>query len=151
VTDAAAVRPEVAVGGIAFDERGRVLLVQRGRPPAAGLWTVPGGRVEPGETLAAACRREVHEETGLEVTVGALVEVVERFVRDQAGALRHHFVIHDYLVEVTGGSLAPASDAHDARWCEPADLERLPLTEGLLPVIDRARDTARGRYHQPGA
>jgi 8-oxo-dGTP diphosphatase len=150
MTDAAAVRPEVAVGGIAFDERGRVLLVQRGRPPAAGLWTVPGGRVEPGETLAAACRREVHEETGLEVTVGALVEVVERFVRDQAGALRHHFVIHDYLVEVTGGSLAPASDARDARWCEPADLERLPLTEGLLPVIDRARDTARGRAPRPG-
>jgi 8-oxo-dGTP diphosphatase len=141
VSDAAAVRPEVAVGGIAFDERGRVLLVQRGRPPAAGLWTVPGGRVEPGEPLAAACRRELREETGLEVAVGPLVEVVERFVRDPAGALRHHFVILDYLVEVTGGSLVPASDARDARWCEPAELESMALTEGLLPVIDRARDT----------
>jgi 8-oxo-dGTP diphosphatase len=138
--DAPAVRPEVAVGGIAFDERGRVLLVQRGTPPSAGYWTVPGGRVEPGETLAAACRRELHEETGLEVVVGLLVEVVERIVRDPAGALRHHFVILDYLVEVTGGDLAPASDVRDARWCEPADLERLPLTGGLLPVIERARN-----------
>jgi ADP-ribose pyrophosphatase YjhB (NUDIX family) len=138
--DAAVVRPEVAVGGIAFDERGRVLLVQRGTPPSVGSWTVPGGRVEPGETLDAACRRELHEETGLEVAVGPLVEAVERVMRDDAGALRHHFVILDYLVEVTGGALAPASDVRDARWCEPADLERLPLTDGLLPVIERARN-----------
>jgi 8-oxo-dGTP diphosphatase len=138
-----AVRPEVAVGGIAFDAHGRVLLVQRGNPPSAGFWTVPGGRVEPGETLDAACRREMHEETGLEVRVGALVEVVERIVRDDGGALRYHFVILDYVVEVVGGALTPASDARDARWCEDAELERLAridaLTDGLLPVIERAR------------
>lgn len=137
--EAAAVWPALAVGGIAFDERGRVLLVQRGTPPSLGDWTVPGGRVEPGETLAAACRRELREETGLAVTVGPLVEVVERIERDPSGALRHHFVIFDYLVEIAGGSLAAASDARDARWCEPTDLERLPLTAGLLPVIERAR------------
>jgi ADP-ribose pyrophosphatase YjhB (NUDIX family) len=132
------VRPEVAVGGVAFDAAGRVLLVQRGNPPGAGSWTVPGGRVEPGETLAEACRRELREETGLDVAVGPLVEALERMHHD-AGALRYHFVILDYLVEVTGGALAPASDVRDARWCTPADLEALPLTDGLLPVIERAR------------
>lgn len=144
----APVRPrvaiEVAVGGIAFDDRGRVLLVQRGQPPGAGAWTVPGGRVEPGEPLSAACSRELREETGLEVAVGPLVEVVDRIGHTAAGALGYHFVILDYLVEVTGGALAPASDARDARWCDQDDLDRLPLTEGLLPVIERARELARG-------
>lgn len=143
------VRPEVtvevAVAGIAFDDRGRVLLVQRGRPPSAGAWTVPGGRVEPGETLAAACRRELREETGIEVEVGPLVAVLDRIGHTPAGALHHHFVILDYLVEITGGALAPASDARDARFYDRDELERLPLTEGLLPVIERARDLASRR------
>lgn len=137
------VRPEVAVGGIAFDADGRVLLIQRGNPPSAGYWTVPGGRVEPGETLAEACRRELREETGLEVAVGPLVEALDRVHRDAGGALQYHFVILDYLVEITGGALAPASDVRDARWCAPADLDALPLTDGLLPVIERARALAR--------
>lgn len=141
-----AVRPTVAVGGIAFDNQGRVLLIQRGRPPSAGRWTIPGGRVEPGETLAEACARELAEETGLVVEVGPLVEVLERIGRDPDGdsgsgsaALHYHFVILDFLVHVRGGRLAAAGDARDARWCTTADLAALPLTEGLEPVIARAR------------
>lgn len=149
MSDAAAsraVRPTVAVGGIAFDDQGRVLLIQRGRPPSAGRWTIPGGRVESGETLAEACARELAEETGLVVQVGPLVEVLERIGRDPDGnadsgstALQYHFVILDFLVHVRGGRLAAAGDARDARWCTTADLAALPLTEGLEPVIERAR------------
>lgn len=133
--------PEVAVGGIAFDERGRVLLVQRGRPPSRGSWTLPGGRVELGETLQEACAREFREETGLHIEVGEVAEVVDRIGRD-AGAVLYHFVIIDFLVTVRGGALAPADDAMDVRWCTEADLCALPLTSGLLPVLRRARARA---------
>lgn len=128
--------PVVAVGGIAFDERGRVLLIQRGKPPAEGQWSIPGGRVELGETLTAACAREMREETGLEVEVGAVVAVVDRIADDPGD---YHFVIIDYLVTVTGGGLRPSDDARDARWLDAHELERLPLTDGLLPVLQRAR------------
>jgi 8-oxo-dGTP diphosphatase len=130
-------RPTVAVGAFVFDEAGRVLLVQRGRPPGEGLWTVPGGRVELGESLAAAVVREVREETGLDVECGPLVEVVERVT--DVGASRWHYVILDYLATVVGGTLAAATDVRDARFVDDAALAALPLTDGLLPVLARAR------------
>jgi ADP-ribose pyrophosphatase YjhB (NUDIX family) len=103
--------PVVAVGAIAIDDGGRVLLVQRGKPPGVGLWTVPGGKLLLGESLVTGCEREVREETGLEVEVGQLVTVVERVVRDDDGRIAYHFVIHDYLVHVRGGELAADDDA----------------------------------------
>lgn len=126
--------PVVAVGAFVFDGQGRVLLVQRGKPPGAGLWTVPGGRLEGGETLAQAVAREVREETGLVVEVGALACVVERMGDD------YHFVILDYLARVVGGMLAHGSDAKDARFVAASELPGLPLTEGLAELIERARD-----------
>lgn len=126
--------PVVAAGAFVFDGDGRVLLVQRGKPPGVGLWTVPGGRLERGETLAQAVAREVREETGLVVEVGALACVVERIADD------YHFVILDYLARVVGGTLAPGSDASDAKFVDRAELESLPLTEGLAEQIERARD-----------
>lgn len=136
------VRPTVAVGAIAFDPDGRVLLIRRGTPPGQGLWTVPGGRVEPGETCAEACAREAAEETGLTVEVADLVEVVERIGRAEGGALGHHFVILDYLVRVTGGTLDARSDAAAAGWFTPAEAAELDTTDGLLPVLERARAMA---------
>jgi 8-oxo-dGTP diphosphatase len=137
-------RPTVAVGAIVFDERGRVLLIQRGRPPGVGLWTVPGGRVELGETLAAAVEREVLEETGVAVTCGPLVEVVERVTRE--GDATWHYVILDYLAHAApGGAHATpvhGDDAADVRWFGIDELDQAPLTEGLLPVIDKARRLA---------
>jgi ADP-ribose pyrophosphatase YjhB (NUDIX family) len=130
-------RPTVAVGAIVFDDRGRVLLIQRGTPPAAGRWTVPGGRVELGESLAAAVEREVREETGLDVACGALVEVVERITIE--GDATWHYVILDFLAHARGGALARGDDAADARWFGIDELDQAPLTEGLLPVIDKAR------------
>ena len=134
-------RPTVAVGAIVFDARGRVLLVKRGKPPAQGLWTVPGGRVELGETLTAAVEREVREETGVEVTCGALVEVVERITTE--GDATWHYVILDYLAHaVPRAALAHGDDAADARWFAIDELDAAPLTDGLLPVIDKARRAA---------
>jgi ADP-ribose pyrophosphatase YjhB (NUDIX family) len=130
------VTPVVAVAAIVFDEVGCVLLVERARPPGVGLWTVPGGKLEWGESLVAAVAREVREETGLVVEVGALVEVVERTGDG------YHFVILDYLARVTGGTLAPGSDARAVRFVDDAGLTELPLTDGLLAVLARARRQA---------
>lgn len=127
--------PVVAVGAIVFDDAGHVLLVERGSPPGVGLWSVPGGKLEPAETLAQAVAREVAEETGLVVEVGPLACVVER-IGDG-----HHYVILDYLGRVIGGELAAASDARAARFVAPEELATLAVTEGLVAVVDRARAT----------
>jgi mutator protein MutT len=134
--------PRIAVAAIVFDGD-RVLLVERGAPPGVGLWTVPGGKVEPGERLADAVVREVREETGLDVRCGAIVEVVERIGDD------YHYVIVDYVAYGRGEPIA-AGDARDARWVALDEIDRLPLTDGLRPVVDRARalsstDAAAGR------
>ena len=124
--------PVVGVGAFILDGP-RVLVIQRGRPPGEGLWSVPGGRLEAGETIAQAVAREVREETGLTVEVGPFVCVIERFGDD------FHFVILDYLARVVGGTLAAGTDAADARWVTDQELASLPTTEGLLDVLARAR------------
>jgi len=132
----AGVRPVVAIGAIVFDAAGRVLLVERGRPPGVGQWTVPGGKLEPGETLERGVVREVREETGLTVEVGPLACVVER-IGDG-----YHFVILDYLARVLGDGVPLAGDdARHARFVDDAELAILPLTEGLADVLARARAT----------
>ena len=127
--------PIVAVAAIVYDPQGRVLLVERGRPPGEGLWTVPGGRLEATETLAQGVAREVREETGMIVEVGALACVVERIGDD------HHFVILDYVARAIGGELAASSDARAAKWVDEGELQHLPLTEGLQDVLSRARNS----------
>ncbi|MCK2213023.1 NUDIX domain-containing protein [Actinomadura sp. ATCC 31491] len=118
------------VGAIIMDAAGRLLLVKRGHPPGMGLWSVPGGRLEAGESDEAGLRREVLEETGLRVEVGALAGLVER-----PGPGGVTYVIRDYLATVTGGTAAAGDDAAELRWCAPGDLARLPLTEGLLDAL----------------
>ena len=127
--------PIVAIGAFVFDAQGRVLVVERAKPPGEGLWSIPGGRLERNETLAQAVAREVREETGLVVEVGPLACVVERMGDD------FHFVILDYLARVIGGQLAAGSDARAARFVDDQELARLPVTDGLPTVLERARAT----------
>ena len=112
------------------DGRGRLLMIKRGHEPGAGLWSIPGGRIEPGETDAEALVREMFEETGLAVEAGRLVGSVRRPGLD--GAV---IDIRDYAATVTGGTLRPGDDAADARWVEAADLDSLEITEGLIEAL----------------
>lgn len=135
--------PVIAVAGVAFDDYGRVLLIQRATAPNRGLWTVPGGRVGWGEKLVDAAKREFREETGLDAHIGPMITVVERMSPPEAGEHdAYHFVIVDYLVTATFGELEPGSDAADARWVELDRLSSLSLTEGLEPVIIHAAGLA---------
>lgn len=113
------------VGGLAYDAGGRLLLVRRRNDPGRGLWSVPGGRVEPGESDAQALTREMHEETGFTVVTGDLVGRVQR----------GPYSIADYRCTVTGGELRAGDDALDARWCDAADLAALPLVDELLETL----------------
>jgi 8-oxo-dGTP diphosphatase len=112
------------------DAAGRLLLIRRGREPGRGLWSLPGGRVERGETVAAAAVREVREETGLDVVAGAPVGRVER-----AGPAGQTYVIEDVACTVRGGTLKAGDDADDVRWVAAGDLAELPLSEGLLEAL----------------
>ena len=111
--------PLLSVGAVVV-QNGRVLLVRRGREPLKGHWTLPGGMLELGESLAAGTIREVREETGLDVGVIELIELVDRIVREE-GRVRYHYVIADYLCRVTGGQLRAASDADAVRWVERSE------------------------------
>jgi 8-oxo-dGTP diphosphatase len=126
--------PVVAVGAIVLD-RGAILLVRRERDPSRGLWSLPGGRVERGESLREAVIREVREETGIDVEVEGLVGVAERIVRDDEGDVAHHFVILDYLATPRSTALRAGGDASEARWVPVGELAELPLTPGLLEFL----------------
>jgi len=130
-------RPIVGVGALIF-RRDRVLLAQRGKPPRMGAWSLPGGAVEVGESLDAAVRREVREETGLAVKPLKVFQVFERIMRDAAGAPEYHYVLIDYVCRVTGGELCAGDDACRVEWVRRRDLHELDITEGTLDVIERA-------------
>lgn len=122
-----------AVGAVVQDESGRLLLVLRGREPSAGVWSIPGGKVEPGESLEAAVRREVLEETGLVVEVGAPLGVVERPTGD--GGI---FEIHDFSARLLSepGTAVAGDDAEAVGWFTPAEVRALDCVPGLVEALE---------------
>jgi ADP-ribose pyrophosphatase YjhB (NUDIX family) len=122
------------------DGRKRVLLIRRGQEPLKGEWSLPGGAVELGETLEDAICREVLEETGLVVEVVDTIKAFDRISRDEAGRVRYHYVLIDFLCRVTGGSLVCATDAVEARWAGADQLQG--LTHLTVEVIHKALEMA---------
>jgi ADP-ribose pyrophosphatase YjhB (NUDIX family)/quinol monooxygenase YgiN len=131
-------RPIAGVGAIVVDGQRRVLLVKRANPPLAGRWSLPGGRVELGETLVEAVAREVLEETGLVVKVGPLVDVIDRIHRDSDGRVEYHYVLLDHLCQPAGGVLRAATDAAEVTWAAAGDLGAYGIVAATRRVIEHA-------------
>ena len=133
--------PLVGVGALIFTRAGRsgpILLVERAGEPLKGYWSLPGGLVETGEELAAAVRREVLEETGLEIEPVQRFDIFERIMRDSEGKAEYHYILVDYVCEVTGGDLLPGTDVSRAVWVNREDIKGYKMTEGTREVIERA-------------
>ena len=125
------VQRQPCAGGIVHDTASRLLVIRRGKPPSAGSWSVPGGRCLPGESAAAACVREVAEETGLRVEVLRFAGRVERATADGGS-----YLIDDFVCRLLGGSLAAGDDAVDARWVTRDELVELQLAPGLYAALE---------------
>lgn len=143
----------MGVGGVVIDA-GRALLIRRGSAPLQGQWSIPGGALNVGETLAQGVARELAEETGLEVSVVELIEVFERIFPAPPGGdgtpgdparPQYHFVILDYLCELRGGTLAAGSDATDLAWVREDELGQYDLTAAVTGVLRKAFARVRER------
>jgi|SRR5215831_15326434 len=142
-------RPVVGVGAVILADDGRVVLVKRGHEPLKGEWSLPGGMLELGETLEAGLAREILEETGLIVDVGPLVELFDRILFDDEGAVQYHFVLADYLCRPRQGRLEAGTDVEAVVLADPDALEPFRLTEKARGVIAHARTIA-GRARLQG-
>ena len=125
------------MGALIFEE-GKILLVERGKEPLKGYWSLPGGIVETGEKLVDGIRREVAEETGLDVDPYFMFEIFERIIPDSEGNTEYHYVLIDYLCRRLAGVPKAATDVSRVAWVAEHHLRDYRLTEGTLEVIERA-------------
>lgn len=125
--------PRVAVGAIIFKDD-NVLLVKRRNPPAQGLWAIPGGKVRWGETLEQALKREIREETGLEIAIERLVKIVE-FLPDRQSNNAYHYIILDFLARVTHGEMKAGDDALQIGWFDKQQVRRLNATQSTKELL----------------
>ena len=130
--------PVVAVGAVIWNEKNEIVLIRRGKPPRKGEWSIPGGRVEWGETLKEAIAREVFEETGLTIEIVAPIETLDSISRDESGAVVRHYVLADFSARAKGGELKAASDAEAARWVPFDRLEDYRLWRETRRIIEKS-------------
>lgn len=132
-------RPFVGVGALVF--RGeKVLLVRRGKPPREGRWSIPGGIQQTGETVAEAARREVREETGLDIEIRDVIAVIDSITRDACGQIKYHYTLIDLLAEWRAGEAVAGDDAAGVAWVEPDRLEPYDLWHETIRVIRLAAE-----------
>ena len=130
------VRPWIAVGVVVM-RNGKMLAIQRGREPGKGFWAVPGGMVELGETAREAAAREAKEETCLDVEVGEVFWVADAIGRDDQGRVRYHNVVVDFLASAPDGEPVCADDAMDVRWVGPDEVDQVPFTPSMYPMLEK--------------
>lgn len=128
--------PQLGVGAI-ICHQDRILLIQRGRPPSEGLWSIPGGKVKPGESLKAAVEREILEETGVVIRVGELAYQFEFIEHDESDELRYHYVVLDYFGEYITGVPRAGDDAADARWVGFGEMDDLALNASSRKALQQ--------------
>ena len=139
--------PIVGVGAVIVRNIGgrpEVLLARRANPPLAGEWSLPGGALELGAKLREGVAREVLEETGLEVEVGPVLDVIDSIFPDREGRTEYHYVLIDFLCRVTGGDLCAGGDAADVAWASENELEKYKLEKPARDVIGKAFLRERG-------
>jgi ADP-ribose pyrophosphatase len=130
------------VGAIIISD-GQILLEKRKNEPGKGKWSIPGGKVDLGETARQTVIREVKEETGLEVETPKLIDVVDNVTRDSDGKIEYHFVIIDYFVKLKGGILKAADDADELQWVPLDDAEKYDLTKTFREFLKRNKEKLR--------
>lgn len=126
--------PRVGVGAIVVHE-GKILLVKRGGEPGRGLWAIPGGKLKLGETLQECAAREILEETGLTVKIGACIYVFDFVERDGDGKIKYHYVILDFAARYVAGELKAADDAAEAGFFTPEEVQKLPIARNTLTAL----------------
>ena len=143
--------PLVAVAAVVVDGAGRILMVERGRPPSQGMWALPGGLLDLGEPVRAGVAREVLEETGAEIEIVDLVDLFESIHRDATGRIRYHYVVIDFWAHYRGGDVAAADDVDDAAWVLVTKLDDLPMEEETRRVVRKAHARWRQANGREGA
>ena len=128
--------PVVGVGAVVVRDR-KALIIKRGHEPRKGEWSLPGGIVDLGESLIDAVKREVREETGIEIEPGPIIESFDRIHRDPDGRVRYHFVIVDYVCHVSSGEAVAGSDAEDVAWITADEIDRYGINPHAAAVIRR--------------
>ena len=133
--------PIVGVGAVVIDGSGkdaRIVLIRRAKPPRAGKWSLPGGAQELGEGIYDTARREVFEETGLQIKVLGIIDVVDSINKDDEGRVRYHYTLVDIVARVSGGMLCAGDDASDAQWFGLEDIRTMELPLKALRIIEAA-------------
>lgn len=138
-------QPQLGVGAVVL-KGAHVLMIKRGKPPRMGDWSLPGGRLELGETVQSAVLREVYEETGLTVKLGPLLDVIDYIEPGQNGLPRFHYVLVDFLAFHVDGEPLAATDAMDAKFFPVSDVLKMPLWHETLRVIEKALTLSRSMY-----